>query len=162
MNVRQLHPVVFPQVSHLRHVPLRTSVKFPHSVQASPVYPLSRASAILSASPLPAASAFAVLPAGCHFVSTRAAASASFAGARSRFTAAADTVGACVDSAPRTALPMAASGVAPAIAVTEAPPDADPVVAFPPVPRAPGSPLTTEPAPPRDSPPRSTSASGRL
>ena len=25
----QLHPLVEPQVSHLRHVPLRTSVKFP-------------------------------------------------------------------------------------------------------------------------------------
>jgi len=32
----QLHPVVLPQVSHLRHVPLRTSVKLPHSAQASP------------------------------------------------------------------------------------------------------------------------------
>ena len=32
----QLHPLVEPQVSHLRHVPLRTSVKFPHSPQESP------------------------------------------------------------------------------------------------------------------------------
>jgi hypothetical protein len=32
----QLHPVVDPQVSHLRHVPLRSSVKLPHSSQASP------------------------------------------------------------------------------------------------------------------------------
>ncbi len=30
------HPVVDPHVSHLRHVPLRTSVKFWHSGQASP------------------------------------------------------------------------------------------------------------------------------
>jgi hypothetical protein len=30
------HPVVPPQVSHLRHVPLRTRVKLPHSPQASP------------------------------------------------------------------------------------------------------------------------------
>jgi hypothetical protein len=35
-NARQLHPVVLPQVSHLRQVPLRTSVKLPHSPQASP------------------------------------------------------------------------------------------------------------------------------
>ena len=32
----QLHPVVLPQVSHFKHVPLRTKVKFPHSPQASP------------------------------------------------------------------------------------------------------------------------------
>ena len=32
----QLHPLVAPQVSHLRHVPLRTRVKFPHSPQESP------------------------------------------------------------------------------------------------------------------------------
>ena len=32
----QLHPVVLPQVSHLMQVPLRTSVKFAHSGQASP------------------------------------------------------------------------------------------------------------------------------
>src|SRR5712691_1936560 len=32
----QLHPVVPPQVSHFRQVPLRTSVKLPHSPQASP------------------------------------------------------------------------------------------------------------------------------
>ena len=30
------HPVVEPQVSHFRQVPLRTSVKFAHSGQASP------------------------------------------------------------------------------------------------------------------------------
>ncbi len=30
------HPVVFPHVSHLRHVPFLTSVKFPHSPQESP------------------------------------------------------------------------------------------------------------------------------
>lgn len=30
------HPVVLPQVSHFMQVPLRTSVKFPHSPQASP------------------------------------------------------------------------------------------------------------------------------
>jgi len=33
---RQLHPLVPPQVSHLRQVPLRTRVKLPHSVQLSP------------------------------------------------------------------------------------------------------------------------------
>lgn len=32
----QLHPVVPPQVSHFRQVPLRTRVKFMHSGQASP------------------------------------------------------------------------------------------------------------------------------
>jgi hypothetical protein len=32
----QRYPVVTPQVSHFRHVPLRTSVKFPHFVQTSP------------------------------------------------------------------------------------------------------------------------------
>jgi hypothetical protein len=36
INARQLHPVVLPQVSHLRQVPLRSSVKLPHSPQASP------------------------------------------------------------------------------------------------------------------------------
>jgi hypothetical protein len=30
------HPVVEPQVSHFMQVPLRTSVKLPHSPQASP------------------------------------------------------------------------------------------------------------------------------
>ncbi len=35
-NAPQLHPVVAPQVSHFRQVPLRTSVKFMHSGQASP------------------------------------------------------------------------------------------------------------------------------
>jgi hypothetical protein len=30
------HPVVLPHVSHLRHVPFRTIVKFWHSGQASP------------------------------------------------------------------------------------------------------------------------------
>ncbi|MFN3462406.1 MAG: hypothetical protein ACK4ZN_15475, partial [Oceanibaculum sp.] len=30
------HPVVLPQVSHFRQVPLRTMVKFEHSGQASP------------------------------------------------------------------------------------------------------------------------------
>ena len=30
------HPDVAPQVSHLRQVPLRTSVKLPHSSQLSP------------------------------------------------------------------------------------------------------------------------------
>src|SRR4030081_773355 len=39
----QLQPVVAPQVSPLRHFPLRTRVKFPHSPQASPVKPFSRA-----------------------------------------------------------------------------------------------------------------------
>ncbi len=32
----QLHPVVLPQVSHFMHVPLRTSVKLPHSEHISP------------------------------------------------------------------------------------------------------------------------------
>lgn len=32
----QLHPVVLPHVSHFKHVPLRTSVKFKHSVHISP------------------------------------------------------------------------------------------------------------------------------
>ena len=30
------HPVVPPHVLHFKHVPFRTSVKFPHSPQASP------------------------------------------------------------------------------------------------------------------------------
>ena len=30
------HPVVLPHVSHFMQVPLRTSVKLPHSPQASP------------------------------------------------------------------------------------------------------------------------------
>jgi hypothetical protein len=29
-------PLVVPQLSHFRHVPLRTSVNWPHCVQASP------------------------------------------------------------------------------------------------------------------------------
>jgi hypothetical protein len=33
---RQLQPLVPPQVSHLRQVPLRTRVKFPQEPQASP------------------------------------------------------------------------------------------------------------------------------
>src|SRR4029078_11423904 len=37
----QLQPVVPPQVVHLRHVPLRTMVKLPHSGQASPSKPFS-------------------------------------------------------------------------------------------------------------------------
>ena len=32
----QLHPLVPPQVLHFMQVPLRTSVKLPHSPQASP------------------------------------------------------------------------------------------------------------------------------
>src|ERR1700724_3267820 len=47
----QLHPVVPPQVSHFRQVPLRTRVKLPHSPQASPSYPLALASARFSAGP---------------------------------------------------------------------------------------------------------------
>src|SRR5436305_7693409 len=42
-------PVVDPHVSHFMQVPLRTSVKLPHSPQASPSYPLARASARFSA-----------------------------------------------------------------------------------------------------------------
>ncbi len=34
--VTQEHPLVEPQVSHFRHVPLRTKVKFPQSPQVSP------------------------------------------------------------------------------------------------------------------------------
>ena len=30
------HPVVLPHVSHFKHVPFRTKVKFPHSPHASP------------------------------------------------------------------------------------------------------------------------------
>jgi hypothetical protein len=33
---RQEHPVVLPQVTHFKHVPFRTSVKLPHSLQESP------------------------------------------------------------------------------------------------------------------------------
>src|SRR5258708_37300348 len=40
-RMRQLQPVVPPQVVHLRHVPLRTMVKLPHSGQASPSKPFS-------------------------------------------------------------------------------------------------------------------------
>src|SRR5471032_2287473 len=40
-RMHQLQPVVPPQVVHLRHVPLRTMVKLPHSGQASPSKPLS-------------------------------------------------------------------------------------------------------------------------
>jgi hypothetical protein len=36
LTLPQLHPVVLPHVSHFKHVPLRTSVKFAHSGQASP------------------------------------------------------------------------------------------------------------------------------
>jgi len=36
LNLHQLQPLVPPHVSHLRQVPLRTSVKFPHSRQCSP------------------------------------------------------------------------------------------------------------------------------
>src|SRR4029079_7905628 len=43
-------PLVPPHVSHFRQVPLRTSVKFPHSRQASPSYPPMRGSARRSAS----------------------------------------------------------------------------------------------------------------
>src|SRR3954454_20472739 len=39
----QLHPDVAPQVSHLQHAPLRTSVNCPHSGHGSPSYPFSRA-----------------------------------------------------------------------------------------------------------------------
>src|SRR3974390_153964 len=45
----QLHPVVPPHVLHFRHVPFRTSVKFPHSPHASPSYPCALASARFSA-----------------------------------------------------------------------------------------------------------------
>ena len=39
----QLQPLVEPQVSHFRQVPLRTIVNCPHSRHMSPSYPLSRA-----------------------------------------------------------------------------------------------------------------------
>src|SRR5262249_16481006 len=48
-SVCQLHPVVLPQVSHLRQVPFLTSVKLPHSPQAPPSLPLAFASARFSA-----------------------------------------------------------------------------------------------------------------
>jgi hypothetical protein len=35
-QIRHEHPLVAPQVSHFKHVPLRTMVKLPHSPQASP------------------------------------------------------------------------------------------------------------------------------
>ncbi len=35
-NALHEHPLVDPQVSHFRHVPLRTMVKLPHSEQLSP------------------------------------------------------------------------------------------------------------------------------
>jgi hypothetical protein len=35
-DVDQLHPLVLPHVSHFKHVPFRTIVKFPHSPQLSP------------------------------------------------------------------------------------------------------------------------------
>jgi cysteine desulfurase len=41
----QEHPVVVPQVTHFKHVPLRTSVKCPHTAQASPSYPCILATA---------------------------------------------------------------------------------------------------------------------
>lgn len=37
------HPLVPPHVMHFMQVPFRTRVKFPHSSQASPSYPLERA-----------------------------------------------------------------------------------------------------------------------
>jgi hypothetical protein len=49
---RQLQPLVPPQVSHLRQVPLRTRVKLPHSVQLSPST-LSSASERQSGASLP-------------------------------------------------------------------------------------------------------------
>ena len=39
----QLQPEVAPQVSHLQHDPLRTSVSWPQSEQGSPSYPFMRA-----------------------------------------------------------------------------------------------------------------------
>ena len=36
---------MLPHVTHFMHVPLRTNVKFPHSLQLSPSNPLSLASA---------------------------------------------------------------------------------------------------------------------
>ena len=43
----QLHPLVEPQVSHFKQVPLRTIVNDPHSRHMSPSYPLNRAVLIL-------------------------------------------------------------------------------------------------------------------
>jgi roadblock/LC7 domain-containing protein len=37
------HPLVPPQFSHLRHVPLRTSLNCLHSMHGSPSYPCNRA-----------------------------------------------------------------------------------------------------------------------
>jgi hypothetical protein len=39
LPVFQEHPVVEPQVTHLRHVPLRVMMKLPHPAQESPVWP---------------------------------------------------------------------------------------------------------------------------
>src|SRR4051812_41921470 len=44
-TVHQEHPVVEPQVSHLRHVPFLTKVKLAHSPHGSPTYPFALASA---------------------------------------------------------------------------------------------------------------------
>lgn len=44
----QLQPVVDPQLSHFRQVPLRTRVMLPHSPQGSPSYPRARASRMRS------------------------------------------------------------------------------------------------------------------
>src|SRR6202790_3747494 len=60
----QLHPVVPPHVLHLRHVPFRTSVKFPHSPQASPSYPCAFASARFSAASALASARASVLDGG--------------------------------------------------------------------------------------------------
>jgi hypothetical protein len=49
----QLHPVVAPQVSHLRQVPLRTMVKLPHSGQAWQTQPFMRAFAVSPPPPSP-------------------------------------------------------------------------------------------------------------
>ena len=71
--------MVPPQVVHLRHVPLRTMVKLPHSGQASPSNPRSFASrakpraeedASPSATPTTAAWAFDALATAGPFVSS--------------------------------------------------------------------------------------------
>ena len=52
-GVNQEQPEVAPQVMHFKHVPFRTSVRLPHSWQASPSYPLSLAITAVVATAVP-------------------------------------------------------------------------------------------------------------
>lgn len=49
----QEQPVVLPHVLHFMHVPFRTKVKFPHSLQESPSKPFILASFILTERDVP-------------------------------------------------------------------------------------------------------------